>query len=227
MPTIFPAAPYIQDKLRRPDRHRRQGFMVVQDLPSARSSTKATEWPARRVSQFDCVVQGRADYLTKSDHCRLLPCIRPGSTHLPAWCIKMGQKRGPFTGDTLFHADGGSPRADFPGGDAGRALRLGIQRSPVAARTILRLSCAMNLRPQMAVTIRVGEPTGRRREGQQPFMLWRQEPARTSFQVSATERDQNQWPCPRLESFPSLAEIKHCVAWGGHPGQGQDGARQC
>ena len=73
-------------------------------------------------SQFDKLFQDGDGYRVGSMDCFALHT--PG--HTPA-CMVHVMGNAAFTGDTLFMPDGGSARADFPGGDAGQ-LYDSIQR---------------------------------------------------------------------------------------------------
>ena len=65
-------------------------------------------------SQFDRLFDDGDSYQIGGLHCRALHT--PG--HTPA-CMTHVMGDAAFVGDTLFMPDGGSARADFPGGDAG------------------------------------------------------------------------------------------------------------
>lgn len=65
-------------------------------------------------SQFDRLFQDGAHYMVGTVVCRAMHT--PG--HTPA-CMTHLMGDAAFVGDTLFMPDGGSARADFPGGDAG------------------------------------------------------------------------------------------------------------
>ncbi|MEM9523499.1 MAG: MBL fold metallo-hydrolase [Pseudomonadota bacterium] len=112
-------APYIQEKL-----GGRIGIgehvQTVQDM-FGRIFNEGTEFQ-RDGSQFDKLFVDGDTYRIGT-----LPCFAlhtPG--HTPA-CMVHVVGDSVFTGDTLFMPDGGSARADFPGGDAGQ-LYDSIQR---------------------------------------------------------------------------------------------------
>ena len=73
-------------------------------------------------SQFDMLFEDGDTYAIGNLHC--FAFATPG--HTPA-CMTHVIGNAGFTGDTLFMPDGGSARADFPGGDAGQ-LYDSIQR---------------------------------------------------------------------------------------------------
>lgn len=73
-------------------------------------------------SQFDHLFQDGDEYLVGEMRCHTLHT--PG--HTPA-CMTHIMGDAAFVGDTLFMPDGGSARADFPGGDA-KTLYQSIQR---------------------------------------------------------------------------------------------------
>ncbi|WP_073196222.1 MBL fold metallo-hydrolase [Roseovarius marisflavi] len=113
------AAPYIQDKL-----GGKIGIgdkiLVVQDT-FGKIFNEGTEFQ-RDGSQFDALFKDGDTYQIGS-----MPCFAmytPG--HTPA-CMVHVIGDAAFVGDTLFMPDGGSARADFPGGDAG-ALYDSIQK---------------------------------------------------------------------------------------------------
>jgi glyoxylase-like metal-dependent hydrolase (beta-lactamase superfamily II) len=70
---------------------------------------------ARDGSQFDRLFKDTDTYSIGAMNCRALHT--PG--HTPA-CMVHVIGDAAFAGDTLFMPDGGSARADFPGGDAGQ-----------------------------------------------------------------------------------------------------------
>jgi glyoxylase-like metal-dependent hydrolase (beta-lactamase superfamily II) len=123
------AAPYIQ-------RHLGgkigigQGITVVQDT-FGKIFNEGTEFQ-RDGSQFDRLFQDGDSYRIGGMTC--LALHTPG--HTPA-CMTHVMGNAAFVGDTLFMPDGGSARADFPGGDAGQ-LYDSIQR-------VLALPDAMRL----------------------------------------------------------------------------------
>ena len=105
------AAPYIQQKL-----GGRIGIgakiRVVQET-FGKIFNEGTEFQ-RDGSQFDHLFQDGDRYMVGT-----MPCFAiytPG--HTPA-CMVHVMGDAAFVGDTLFMPDGGSARADFPGGDAG------------------------------------------------------------------------------------------------------------
>ena len=77
---------------------------------------------SRNGSQFDQLFKDGDEYLVGELRCHALHT--PG--HTPA-CMTHIMGNAAFVGDTLFMPDGGSARADFPGGDA-RVLYRSIQR---------------------------------------------------------------------------------------------------
>lgn len=104
------AAPYIQNKL-----GGKIGIgakiMVVQDT-FGKVFNEGTEFQ-RDGSQFDALFEDGDTYSVGN-----MPCFAmytPG--HTPA-CMVHVMGDAAFVGDTLFMPDGGSARADFPGGDA-------------------------------------------------------------------------------------------------------------
>lgn len=123
------AAPYIQDRL-----GGRIGIgaqiRVVQDV-FGKIFNEGTEFQ-RDGSQFDRLFEDGDTYMVGQMQC--LALHTPG--HTPA-CMTHVMGDAAFVGDTLFMPDGGSARADFPGGDAG-VLYDSIQR-------VLALPDAMRL----------------------------------------------------------------------------------
>ncbi len=105
------AAPYIQDKL-----GGKIGvgskIMVVQDT-FGKVFNEGTEFQ-RDGSQFDKLFEDGDTY--KIGNMDAFAIYTPG--HTPA-CMVHVMGNAAFVGDTLFMPDGGSARADFPGGDAG------------------------------------------------------------------------------------------------------------
>ena len=105
------AAPYIQDKL-----GGKIGIgdkiMVVQDT-FGKIFNEGTEFQ-RDGSQFDALFKDGDTYQIGT--MQAFAMYTPG--HTPA-CMVHVMGDAAFTGDTLFMPDGGSARADFPGGDAG------------------------------------------------------------------------------------------------------------
>lgn len=106
------AAPYIQDKL-----GGKIGIgskiMVVQDT-FGKVFNEGTEFQ-RDGSQFDALFEDGDTYMVGGMTCFAM--YTPG--HTPA-CMVHVMGDAAFVGDTLFMPDGGSARADFPGGDAGQ-----------------------------------------------------------------------------------------------------------
>ncbi|WP_304614092.1 MBL fold metallo-hydrolase [Paracoccus sp. (in: a-proteobacteria)] len=89
-----------------------EGIMVVQDT-FGKIFNEGTEFQ-RDGSQFDALFKDGDVY-----HVGTMPVVAlhtPG--HTPA-CMTHVMGDAAFVGDTLFMPDGGSARADFPGGDAG------------------------------------------------------------------------------------------------------------
>ena len=105
------AAPYIQEKL-----GGKIGIgskiMVVQDT-FGKIFNEGTEFQ-RDGSQFDALFEDGDTYMVGEMQC--VAIYTPG--HTPA-CMTHVMGDACFVGDTLFMPDGGSARADFPGGDAG------------------------------------------------------------------------------------------------------------
>jgi len=105
------AAPYIQDKLGGKIGVGEK-ILVVQDT-FGKVFNEGTEFQ-RDGSQFDALFKDGDTYMIGT-----MPAFAiytPG--HTPA-CMVHVMGDATFTGDTLFMPDGGSARADFPGGDAG------------------------------------------------------------------------------------------------------------
>ncbi|MFN3279525.1 MAG: MBL fold metallo-hydrolase [Paracoccus hibiscisoli] len=113
------AAPYIQAQL-----GGRIGIganiLIVQDV-FGKIFNEGTEFQ-RDGSQFDRLFQDGDEYSVGQMRCFAIHT--PG--HTPA-CMTHVMGDAAFVGDTLFMPDGGSARADFPGGDAG-VLYDSIQR---------------------------------------------------------------------------------------------------
>lgn len=113
------AAPYIQQKL-----GGKTGIgariMEVQET-FGKIFNEGTEFQ-RDGSQFDALFEDGDTYKVGNLDCFVM--ATPG--HTPA-CMAHVIGNAAFTGDTLFMPDGGSARADFPGGDAGQ-LYDSIQR---------------------------------------------------------------------------------------------------
>ena len=105
------AAPYIQEKLGGKLGIGRN-ITVVQDT-FGKIFNEGTEFQ-RDGSQFDRLFDDGDTYSVGSMQC--LAIHTPG--HTPA-CMTHVMGDAAFVGDTLFMPDGGSARADFPGGDAG------------------------------------------------------------------------------------------------------------
>ena len=105
------AAPYIQDRL-----GGKIGvgakILVVQDT-FGKIFNEGTEFQ-RDGSQFDALFEEGDTY--KIGNMEAFAIYTPG--HTPA-CMVHVMGDAAFVGDTLFMPDGGSARADFPGGDAG------------------------------------------------------------------------------------------------------------
>ncbi|WP_339861850.1 MBL fold metallo-hydrolase [Thalassospira alkalitolerans] len=105
------AAPYIKEKL-----GGKLGIgskiKVVQDT-FGKIFNEGTEFQ-RDGSQFDALFEDGDTYQVGTMTC--VAIYTPG--HTPA-CMVHVMGNAAFTGDTLFMPDGGSARADFPGGDAG------------------------------------------------------------------------------------------------------------
>ncbi|MCZ4353472.1 MBL fold metallo-hydrolase [Roseovarius aestuarii] len=105
------AAPYIQQKLGGKIGIGR-GIMVVQDT-FGKVFNEGTEFQ-RDGSQFDRLFDDGDTY--QIGQLTAFAMYTPG--HTPA-CMTHVMGNAAFVGDTLFMPDGGSARADFPGGDAG------------------------------------------------------------------------------------------------------------
>lgn len=105
------AAPYLQEKL-----GGKIGIgskiMVVQET-FGKVFNEGTEFQ-RDGSQFDALFEDGDTYSVGEMRCFAM--FTPG--HTPA-CMVHVMGNAAFAGDTLFMPDGGSARADFPGGDAG------------------------------------------------------------------------------------------------------------
>ncbi|MEM9395486.1 MAG: MBL fold metallo-hydrolase [Pseudomonadota bacterium] len=105
------AAPYIQDRLGGKIAIGEK-IQIIQDV-FGKIFNEGTEFQ-RDGSQFDRLLQDGDTYRIGS-----IPAVAiytPG--HTPA-CMTHVVGNAAFVGDTLFMPDGGSARADFPGGDAG------------------------------------------------------------------------------------------------------------
>ncbi len=105
------AAPYLQQEL-----GGKIGvgakIMVIQET-FGKVFNEGTEFQ-RDGSQFDALFEDGDSYTVGEMTCRAM--ATPG--HTPA-CMVHVMGNAAFVGDTLFMPDGGSARADFPGGDAG------------------------------------------------------------------------------------------------------------
>ncbi len=113
------AAPYIKDRLGGKTGIG-SGILEVQET-FGKIFNEGTEFQ-RDGSQFDKLFEDGDTYAIGGLHC--FAFATPG--HTPA-CMTHVIGNAGFTGDTLFMPDGGSARADFPGGDAGQ-LYDSIQR---------------------------------------------------------------------------------------------------
>jgi glyoxylase-like metal-dependent hydrolase (beta-lactamase superfamily II) len=109
------AAPYIQDKLGGKIGIGEQ-ITVVQEV-FGKVFNEGTEF-RRDGSQFDHLLKDGDTYMIGS--LRAFALHTPG--HTPA-CMTHVIGNAAFVGDTLFMPDGGSARADFPGGDARTLFR--------------------------------------------------------------------------------------------------------
>lgn len=105
------AAPYLQQKLGGKIGVGEK-IMVVQET-FGKIFNEGTEFQ-RDGSQFDALFQDGDTY--KIGNMTAFAIFTPG--HTPA-CMVHVAGNAAFAGDTLFMPDGGSARADFPGGDAG------------------------------------------------------------------------------------------------------------
>jgi glyoxylase-like metal-dependent hydrolase (beta-lactamase superfamily II) len=105
------AAPYIQDRLGGKIGVSEK-IMVVQET-FGKVFNEGTEFQ-RDGSQFDALFSDGDTYTVGDMSCYVM--ATPG--HTPA-CMVHVMGNAAFVGDTLFMPDGGSARADFPGGDAG------------------------------------------------------------------------------------------------------------
>ena len=113
------AAPYIQQQLGGQIIISRR-IIEVQEL-FGKVFNAGTEFE-RDGSQFDRLLEDGDSYQLGSIEC----CALHTPGHTPA-CMAHLIGNAVFVGDTLFMPDGGSARADFPGGDA-RALYRSIQK---------------------------------------------------------------------------------------------------
>lgn len=105
------AAPYLQEKLGGKIGVGEK-IMVVQET-FGKVFNEGTEFQ-RDGSQFDALFDDGDSYTVGTMDCFAIST--PG--HTPA-CMVHVMGNAAFVGDTLFMPDGGSARADFPGGDAG------------------------------------------------------------------------------------------------------------
>ena len=105
------AAPYLQERLGGKIGVGEK-IMVVQET-FGKVFNEGTEFQ-RDGSQFDALFRDGDTYTVGSMTCHAMST--PG--HTPA-CMVHVMGDAAFVGDTLFMPDGGSARADFPGGDAG------------------------------------------------------------------------------------------------------------
>lgn len=105
------AAPYIQDKLGGKIGIG-QKIMIIQDT-FGKIFNEGTDFQ-RDGSQFDALFEDNDTY--QIGGMKAFAMYTPG--HTPA-CMVHVIGNAAFAGDTLFMPDGGSARADFPGGDAG------------------------------------------------------------------------------------------------------------
>ncbi len=105
------AAPYIQEKLGGKIGVGEK-IMVIQDT-FGKIFNEGTEFQ-RDGSQFDALFKDGDTYMV--GNMQGFAMYTPG--HTPA-CMVHVMGDAAFAGDTLFMPDGGSARADFPGGDAG------------------------------------------------------------------------------------------------------------
>ena len=105
------AAPYIQEKLGGKIGIG-ENIVVVQDV-FGKVFNEGTDFQ-RDGSQFDALFSDGQSYQIGS--MKAFAIATPG--HTPA-CMSHIIGNATFVGDTLFMPDGGSARADFPGGDAG------------------------------------------------------------------------------------------------------------
>jgi glyoxylase-like metal-dependent hydrolase (beta-lactamase superfamily II) len=105
------AAPYLQQELGGKIGVG-EGIMIVQET-FGKVFNEGTEFQ-RDGSQFDALFKDGDTYMI--GNLQAFAMFTPG--HTPA-CMVHVIGNATFTGDTLFMPDGGSARADFPGGDAG------------------------------------------------------------------------------------------------------------
>jgi glyoxylase-like metal-dependent hydrolase (beta-lactamase superfamily II) len=105
------AAPYLQQELGGKIGVG-EGIMIIQET-FGKIFNEGTEFQ-RDGSQFDALFKDGDTYMIGD--LQAVAMFTPG--HTPA-CMVHVIGNATFTGDTLFMPDGGSARADFPGGDAG------------------------------------------------------------------------------------------------------------
>ena len=105
------AAPYIQERLGGRIAIG-ENILIVQDT-FGKIFNEGSEFQ-RDGSQFDSLLKDGDEYRVGGMRCFAMHT--PG--HTPA-CMTHVMGNAAFVGDTLFMPDGGSARADFPGGDAG------------------------------------------------------------------------------------------------------------
>jgi glyoxylase-like metal-dependent hydrolase (beta-lactamase superfamily II) len=105
------AAPYIQQKLGGKIGVGEKILMIQESF--GKIFNEGTEFQ-RDGSQFDALFKDGDTYMI--GNLQAFAMFTPG--HTPA-CMVHVIGNATFTGDTLFMPDGGSARADFPGGDAG------------------------------------------------------------------------------------------------------------
>ncbi|MHC5655709.1 MBL fold metallo-hydrolase [Stappia sp.] len=123
------AAPYIQDKIGGKIGIG-ENIRIVQDT-FGKIFNEGTEFQ-RDGSQFDRLFADGDTYTVGAMSCFAMHT--PG--HTPA-CMTHVMGDAAFVGDTLFMPDGGTARADFPGGDAGELYR--------SIRKVLSLPAAFRL----------------------------------------------------------------------------------
>jgi glyoxylase-like metal-dependent hydrolase (beta-lactamase superfamily II) len=174
------AAPYIQSKLGGKIGIG-ENITVVQET-FGKVFNEGTEFQ-RDGSQFDRLFKDGDTY--KIGGLTAFVMHTPG--HTPA-CMTHTMGNATFTGDTLFMPDGGSARADFPGGDAG-ILFDSIQK--VLSLPECACLCAMIMGPMAAILS--GKPLLARKKST-TFTWARANPRRisSSFAPSAMPS----WICP-------------------------------
>jgi glyoxylase-like metal-dependent hydrolase (beta-lactamase superfamily II) len=163
--------------------------MVVQDT-FGKIFNEGTEFQ-RDGSQFDALFKDGDTY--KIGNMQAFAMYTPG--HTPA-CMVHVMGNAAFVGDTLFMPDGGSARADFPGGDAG-TLYDSIQKV-LTCPTRCVFSCAMTM-VRTAATSSGKPPSEKKRPTTSMSAAARR---REDFIKFRTERDA-QLAMPRL-IIPSL-----------------------